>query len=225
MSEVDGDPVTGDGRGVGLQPGCSRCAEPLVAGAPDFVCAQHGTVAPVWRPEEPSYDDFGRHLHAASGLPTYLPWPLGTGWRVSDFAVVTMPGGRPLATLAACTGTTDLDGPIDVIVVSEEAGTGLGARCAGLAGADPRLETGPAAARVRVAGRAVPLWSVSTAEAAPRHEERSVLVGEASGRWLWLLLQPASALLLLHEEWHLHDVSQMGPTLVDLVFDGPAPRW
>ena len=42
------------------------------------------------------------------------------------------PGGRePRATMTCVSGTSALDGPVDVIVVSEEPGTGLGARIAG----------------------------------------------------------------------------------------------
>ncbi|UMG91723.1 hypothetical protein [Nocardioides sp. TF02-7] len=45
------------------------------------------------------------------------------------------------------------------------------------------------------------------------------------GRWLWLVLRPASAVLLLRDEWILRDVSASGPQLVALPFGGPAPPW
>jgi hypothetical protein len=64
--------------------------------------------------------------------------------------------------------------------------------------------------------------STSTADAS---FDRSVFVGEAFGRWLWLVLRPASAALLLREEWILQDVSRVGPPLVEVTFGGPAPGW
>ena len=169
-------------------------------------CAvSHGSVPPLWRPTSsrrttPSASTCG----AAEGLPTYLPWPMSPGWRVSDFGVVGEPSREPRATVSACSGPSDLDGPVDVLVVTEEPGTGLGARCAGLVSSDPGPEVGlgPAMARVRVGGQPVSLWPVSTAEADPAGD-RTVLAGEAFGRWLWLVLQPASALLLLRDEWQL----------------------
>ena len=52
-----------------------------------------------------------------------------------------------------------------------------------------------------------------------------LLAGEAQGRWLWLMLRPASAILLLRDEWILRDVSVTGPQLVALPFGGPSPAW
>ncbi|MFN8193632.1 MAG: DUF6758 family protein [Nocardioidaceae bacterium] len=211
---------------MALLPGCPRCPDPGESRDGLFVCEVHGPVPPLWRPAEPSYDAFGEHLHASAGLPTYLPWPMSPGWRVSDFGAVSAPDREPRATVSACSGPSELDGPVDVLVVTEEPGTGLGARCAGLRSSDPGPEVGdgPAAARVRVGGQPVSLWPVSTAEVDPGGD-RSVLAGEAFGRWLWLVLQPASALLLLRDEWQLEDVSQLGPPLVELAFGGPAPGW
>ena len=55
--------------------------------------------------------------------------------------------------------------------------------------------------------------------------DRSVFAGEAGGRWLWIVLRPASAMLLLRDEWILRDVSGVGPPLVEMPFDGPRPPW
>ena len=55
--------------------------------------------------------------------------------------------------------------------------------------------------------------------------DRSVVAGEADGRWLWMVLRPASAVLLLRDDWILRDVSGLGPPLVELPFGGPAPAW
>ncbi|MGN6576805.1 MAG: DUF6758 family protein [Nocardioides sp.] len=52
-----------------------------------------------------------------------------------------------------------------------------------------------------------------------------MFAGEAHGRWLWLVFRPASAALLLKDEWVLHDLSDLGPELVDLPFGGSPPAW
>ncbi len=78
--------------------------------------------------------------------------------------------------------------------------------------------------RVRIDRQVVPLWPVSTS-AASAEWDRSVVAGEAEGRWLWIVLRPASAMLLLRDDWILRDASQSGPHLVELPFGGPAPAW
>jgi hypothetical protein len=210
---------------MALRAGCLSCAAPVVEDAGKWSCPDHGTVEPLWRPEEATYDDFAAHLVKAGPFPTFLPWPLGPGWSVSDFAVIA--DGRTWATMSCVSGTTALDGPVDVMVISEEPGTGLGARVAGLAASRsdaPGIGDGPPAIKVRLESFAVGLWPVSVS-ASEGEWDRSVLVGEAQGRWLWLVLRPASALLLLRDEWILRDVSSSGPQLVALPFGGPAPPW
>jgi hypothetical protein len=78
--------------------------------------------------------------------------------------------------------------------------------------------------RIRIGSQSVPLWAVSTATEAVELD-RAVLAGEAGGRWLWVILHPASAMLLLRDEWILRDVSDVGPTLVEMAFGGPQPTW
>jgi hypothetical protein len=82
---------------------------------------------------------------------------------------------------------------------------------------------GPPAARVRVDSAGVPLWPVSTS--GPEALDRSVLAGEALGRWLWLVFRPASAALLLGDIGALHDVSELGPELVALPFVSVPRSW
>ncbi|TNM37784.1 hypothetical protein FHP29_17285 [Nocardioides albidus] len=189
----------------------------------------------MWRPLTSSYDEFASHLRRVGRFPTYLPWPLGPGWSISDFAAVVSggPDGRGArATMACVAGTSQLDGPVDVMVISEEPGTGFGARVAGLATPqeteilDPGHEVGegPPPVRVRVDQYPVGLWPVSVSTS-PGEWDRSVLAGEAGGRWLWLVLRPASAILLLRDDWILRDISATGPQLVALPFGGAAPSW
>jgi len=225
-----------------LAPGCPRCPTPVarVGEAGSWSCPDHGAVRPLWRPAEATYDGFVAHLDQAGTFPTYLPWPLRPGWEVTDFAVVGDERGAT-ATLTCVSGPSELDGPVDVLLVAEEAGVGLGARCAGTPGDDAGtgLGEGPPAARLRIGSQPVPLWAVDSWESSASNGtggdhaagdvngewDRSVAVGEAAGRWLWLVMRPASAILLLHEEWQLRDVSGLGMALVEVPFGGPHTRW
>lgn len=207
-----------------LRASCPRCRE----GFPDDGrgrCSRHGPQPPLWRPEVATYDAFTAHLQRASGFPTYLPWPMGSGWRVTDFGVVHGEGGAA-ATVTCVSGTTEPDGRVDVLVVVEEPGIGLGGRCAGLAGPDPGHDFGQGlpTVKVRVGSQGVPLWPVSMA-GVEGELDRSVVAGEVTGRWLWLVLHPASAVLLLADEWWLRDVADDGPHLVEVPFEGPGPVW
>ncbi len=209
-----------------LQAECPRCHLPVSAtGDGGWSCAEHGSTEPLLRPTVPSYDLFLEVLAAAGDVPTYLPWPMSPGWTVSDFAVVG-DRGRGRATLTCSSGTSELDGPVDVFVVTEESGVGLGARCAGTSHLDPGPEMGVGRppVRVRIGSQAVPLWAVSTSSS-DVELDRSVFAGEAGGRWLWIVLRPASAMLLLRDDWILRDVSGIGPSLVEMPFGGPQPSW
>jgi hypothetical protein len=221
-----------------LRTECPRCPTPLESTSPEggasatgWWCPDHGPTQALRRPDEASDAGFAEALATAGEFPTYLPWPMSPGWTVSDFAVVGGPSERRSvkATLTCSSGTSALDGPVDVFVVSEESGTGLGSRCAGMAHLDPGPEigVGPPTVRVRIGSQSVPLWSVSTVSSRgdDRELDRSVVAGEADGRWLWVVLQPASAILLLRDEWILRDVSGIGPPLVEVPFGGPSPSW
>jgi hypothetical protein len=209
-----------------LSAGCPRCSTPVAQSADAWHCPEHGAVAPLWRPGLASYDAFVEHLAVAGSFPTYLPWPLSPGWHVTDFGVVGAGPHAAVATVTCSSGPSDLDGAVDLVVVSEEPGTGVGARCAGTPRTDPGPEVGdgPPLVHVRIGGREIPLWAVSTSDGGP-DLDRTVVVGEAVGRWLWLVLRPASALLLLREDWILRDVSGAGPHLVEMPFGGPPPAW
>jgi hypothetical protein len=210
---------------MSLRAECPRCSTPLGSSTGDgWTCPEHGPTAALRRPDEASYDEFVEVLTAAGEFPTYLPWPMSPGWTVSDFAVVGAHDTR--ATMTCSSGTSALDGPVDVFVVSEESGTGLGARCAGTLHIDPGPEigAGPPTVRVRIGSQSVPLWAVSTS-ASDLELDRSVVAGEADGRWLWVVMRPASAVLLLRDEWILRDVSGIGPPLVEMPFGGPSPVW
>ncbi len=209
-----------------LEAGCPRCPSPVTQVEGGWRCEDHGPITPLWRPAAADYTSFAEHLQHSGALPTLMPWPLIPGWTVTDFGCVASPGRDARATFVTCAGPTEPDGVVELTVVSEEPGVGLGARCAGVDHTDPggEIGDGPPHAKVRIEGHPIPLWSVSTARSDTAFD-RSVFAGEALGRWLWLVLRPASAALLLQSEWILMDVATLGPELIDLPFGSTPPSW
>ncbi len=207
-----------------LGAGCPRCPSPVSDTGGTWRCVDHGEITPLWRPTTADYDSFAEHLTRAGAMPTLLPWPVAPGWAVTDFGTVADAGGQGRATFVTSSGSSELDGVVELTVVTEEPGVGLGSRCAGVRHSDPGAEVGhgPPLAKVRIAGHPIPLWPVLTSGA---EFDRSVFAGEAHGRWLWLVLRPASAALLLKDEWILMNVGDLGPELVDLPFGGSPPAW
>jgi hypothetical protein len=213
-----------------LEPGCPRCPDAVIGTDRGWSCSTHGPIDPLWSAVEPDYYSFADHLVRADPLPTWLPWPLPPGWQVTDFGSVQgaeaaeTGGGSARAVFVTCTGPSDLDGVVEATVVTEEPGVGLGARCAAVTHTDPGHEVGdgPPSARIRVEAASVPVWPVSTVDRGGTLD-RAVLAGEAEGRWLWLVLRPASAALLLPGMGALNDVSRLGPSLMTLPF-GSVPR-
>lgn len=214
-----------------LEPGCPRCPAAVTGSGAEWTCPTHGAITPLWRAEDPEYDAFAEYLRLSEPLPTWLPWPLPPDWKVTDFGCVAAEGRPAQAAYATWTGTSEADGLVEVTLVTEEPGVGLAARCSGVVQTDPGREAGVGVppARIRVDGTTVSMWAVSTVPeddtAVPTAGtlDRSVLAGEALGRWLWLVIRPASAALLLQEMGPLQDVSELGPQLVALPF-GRVPR-
>ena len=208
-----------------LGAGCPRCPSPVSDTGGTWRCVDHGEITPLWRPATADYDSFAEHLTRAGAMPTFLPWPVAPGWAVTDFGTVAEAGGQGRATLRHLIGAE---------------------RARRRGGADRRDRGarrwvwGPGARACRTPTRAprwatVRRWSRSgspgtrsrcgrCSPAAPTFD-RSVFAGEAHGRWLWLVLRPASAALLLKDEWILMNVGDLGPELVDLPFGGSPPAW
>jgi hypothetical protein len=211
---------------MALAASCPRCTTPLDGEGAAFTCAVHGSVTPLWSPSAAEYTSFAEVVVRSGGMPTYLPWPMSPGWSVSGFGCVAAQDGPALATVTTTVGQSALDGDIEVTVVTEEPGVGLGSRVAGMPRADPgeSVGRGPASVRVRVDGHPVPMWAVPSADDDDLLA-RVAFAGEAGGRWLWLVMRPASAALLLHVDWLLADAGGFGPEALEMPFGGAAPTW
>jgi hypothetical protein len=146
-------------------------------------------------------------------------WPPPTGWVVTGLAHAGDERTGARATLLACSGPAPLGGVGDVVLVAEEPGIGLGARFAGLPGPDPGegFDLGPANVKLNVGGHLTPLWNVDG------EPQAAVFVGEAEALWLWLVLWPANAELLLLENMSIIDLRRRRHEVV-LGFGALTPR-
>jgi hypothetical protein len=117
------------------------------------------------------------------------------------------------------TGPSPLGGAADLLLVAEEPGIGLGARLAGLPGPDPGagFDSGPPDAKVEAAGHPTALWSL------PTECDTAAFVGEAKGLWVWALVWPASAGLLMYDALSLVDLRD-GYQEAEIVFGALSPR-
>ncbi|HEY7144034.1 MAG TPA: DUF6758 family protein [Streptosporangiaceae bacterium] len=158
-------------------------------------------------------------LLRTAAVPVWMPWPLPAGWLVSGFAAPAGGGpGGAAAGAGACvstpgcvvalSGPNPFGGPGEMLIISEEAGLGLGASFAGLPGLDPGsgFTACQPHAFVRYSNRQFPLWHVD----APH---RAVYAGAVLGHWLWLVLFPDTAGLLLAEPLALRDLRDPGQEL------------
>jgi hypothetical protein len=192
-------------------------------------CDRDGTVDPLHTCTHISGEivsnvrDRIRHANGADGtMSLWCPWPLLKDWTVTGVGWAGDDRSGVRATAMALTGPAPLhDGPADAVFVAEEVGVGLGAGLAGIPGPDPGLALGQAVAssanaKVRVENHPTPLWTV------PSLADRSAYAGEAQGRWLSVIIWPATAAYLLAEEITLRDLVDYLPT--ELVFGAPSWR-
>jgi hypothetical protein len=201
-------------------PTCPRCGslvrEPN-AWSSGWQCDLHGEVHPLRMVHSPSPEGLEGLLRRAA-VPVWLPWPLPTGWLVTGFAGAGDERTGTRGCAVALSGPNPGGGPADMLVISEELGVGLGAGFAGLAGPDPGSDFAarPPHAFVRFGNHEFPLWHVE----APK---RAAFAGEMMGNWLWLILWPDTAGMLLVEPLELRDLRDPGQDL-DLPFGAPSPR-
>jgi hypothetical protein len=180
-------------------------------------CGQHGEVDPLRTLTSPSAEGLEALLRGTV-VPVWLPWPLPAGWLVTGFAGAGDDRSGTRGCAVAVSGPNPIGGPGEMLLVSEELGVGLGAGCAGLAGPDPGSDfaAGLPHAAVRFGHHEFPVWHVD----APG---RAAFAGEVMGNWLWLILWPDTAGVLLVEPLELRDLRDPGQDL-DLPFGARSPR-
>jgi hypothetical protein len=203
-------------------PACPRCGRP--ARAPGvwsntWRCDVHGDVEPVAPPVLPTPEQVQSAIRT-DGVPFWFPWPLPAGWLATGMTWAGDERHGSRASVLACSGPNPLGGPGELLVIAEEPGVGLGAYHAGMQGRDPGEQllttTGPHA-KIYAGGHPTALWCV---EGAP---DRAVYVGEALGRWLYLVLWPASAGALVADHITLVDLRD-APHDLDIPLGAPCPR-
>ncbi|MDI5963881.1 hypothetical protein POF50_013945 [Streptomyces sp. SL13] len=206
------------------EPSCPKCGGRVRTPglfADSWQCAVHGAVQPVQPVVPPSVEALGV-VAARSRVPVWMPWPLPVGWLFTGAASAgdDRAGGR--ASVIACSGPGPLGGAGEMLLIAEELGVGLGARYAGVPGPDPgpRMPPhAPAHAKVLAAGHPTALWNVPDAP-----DDRAVYAGEAFGLWLWAVIWPERAGMLLYEDIVLADVREAGPEVDLLPCGALSPR-
>jgi hypothetical protein len=199
---------------------CPRCdsavREPSIWSSA-YHCEQHGEVHPLRSSLSPSHEGLAGALQDAQ-VPVWVPWPLPLGWLVTGFAIAGDERTGTCGCAVALSGPNPVGGPAEMMLISEEPGVGLGARFAGLDGRDPgtQFTTGPPAADVDFANHEFPLWNVPT-------PDRAAFAGEVSGTWLWVVLWPETAGMLMVEPMKLRDLRDPGQEL-DLPFGARSPQ-
>ena len=134
-------------------PICPRCGGPLTEPGPwasEWRCKWHGQVDPLWPAHRPSAEGL-RGLLRYPGVPALVPWPLPASWLVTGFAGAGDERSGTKGSVVALSGPNPVGGLGEMVLISEEPGTGLGAWFAGLPGPEPGdgFAAGPAHALVR----------------------------------------------------------------------------
>ncbi|MBB0231556.1 DUF6758 family protein [Streptomyces calidiresistens] len=198
------------------EPTCPRCGDRVRAPglfSDSWQCAAHGPVQPLQPALPPSIDALSVCVSRAV-VPVWMPWPLPLGWLHTGAACAgdERSGGR--ASVVACSGPAPLGGPGELLLISEEPALGLGARFAGIDGPDPaplmEVDRSPHA-KVHAAGRPTPLWRLRDTPG-----DRAVFAGEALGLWLWAVVWPEEAGLMMYDELVLTDLREAGAE-IDLI--------
>lgn len=183
-----------------------------------WVCEKHGAVTPLRVSTRVTAESLTGVAHNA-GVPVWSPLPLLPGWSVAGAGSAGDERGPSRASVTAFSGPSPLGGPADLLLVAEEPGVGVGARYAGLDSLDPGESTrGVPDAKVEAAGHPTALWRCASAP------DRVAFVGEALGVWLYAVLWPPAAELVLLEHVVLHDLRADAHHAVDLPLGALSPR-
>jgi hypothetical protein len=200
---------------------CPRCGHELRAPglwSSAWECSRHGVVHPYLVLTHNGVDAV-EHVVLRTQVPLWVPRGLPYGWVCSGVGYAGDDRTGACATVTCLSGPGPLGGGADVMFVAEEPGVGLGARHAGLTEADPGTGFGHGAPHAKVLAAAHPtaLWSV------PGADDRAVFVGEAKGLWLWAIVWPADAGVLMYDIGALSDLRD-GETDLELDFGAVSPR-
>lgn len=152
-------------------------------------------------------------------LPLWIPWPVPPGWTFAGLAS-RAEALDSAATVSAWTGVDPFGDPLEVIFVCEEAGAGVGSHFAGLDVRYPSrgVGEGPPHARFEVDARPVPLWAVDGCA------DRAVYAGEATGRWLWVVMHPAESGAMVVSPMSLVDARSLGAEWTVIPLGELSPR-
>ncbi len=184
----------------------------------DWQCEHDGVVLPLHVLPRVGPDVLARTA-AQAQVPLWSPLPLLPGWTATGLATVGDDRSGHRATALALSGPSPLGGPADLVLVAEEPGIGLGARYAGAGDVDTAaVVRGPSEAKVEAAGHPTALWRCAGAD------DRVAFVGEALGVWLWAVLWPPAAELVLLEHVVLHDLRHEAHAGLDLPLGAPSTR-
>lgn len=203
------------------EPTCPRCGGELRAPglwSSAWQCARHGSVPPYTVLGHAGVEAI-EHVTGLAKVPVWLPHGLSGGWVCSGFGYAGDDRDGARATVTSMSGPSPLGGAAEIRFVAEEMGVGLGARFAGLPGPDPgaAFDAGPPDAKVEVAGHPTALWSL------PTSQDCAVFAGEAKGHWLWVLVCPATAGVVMYDALSLGDLRD-GYLEAELAFGSVSPR-
>jgi hypothetical protein len=206
------------------EPSCPKCGGRVRAPglfADSWQCDVHGAVHPLQPVVPPSVEALAVAV-GRTRVPVWMPWPLPVGWLFTGVACAGDDRGGGRATAVACSGPGPLGGPGELVLVAEELGVGLGAGYAGLDAPDPgsriRVDR-PPDVKVLAGGHPTPLWHVSGVP-----DDRAVFAGEAQGLWLWAVVWPEHAGLLMYDEMVLTDLREAGAEVDLLPCGALSPR-
>jgi hypothetical protein len=200
---------------------CPRCGNelrPPGLWSSAWECPRHGVVHPYLVLTHVGLDAV-EHVLGRATVPLWMPDPLPHGWLSDGVAYAGDERTGAVATVSCLTGPSPLGGDAELMIVAEEPGVGLGARHAGFAEPDPGVgfDAGTPDAKVIAAAHPTALWSV------PAADDRAVFVGEAKGLWMWAIVWPAIAGVLMYDDLVLRDLRD-GLADIELGFGSLSPR-
>lgn len=201
---------------------CPRCDGPLRSPrlmSSSWECDRHGPVQPLRRWSRVTGDLLAQAAGQAD-VPLWAPFPPLPGWTVSGLALAGDERYGARGSALVLSGPSPLGGPADMVLVAEDPGLGLGARLAGIDGVDPGalVVQRPPDAKVEAAGHPTALWRTDSSE------DRMAFVGEALGVWLYLVVWPPAAELVLLEHLELQDLRADPHVALDLPIGAPTSR-